>query len=139
MNSQQYQNDSDAVKVLRTFKKNAALLSDYYRKKNISNLKAIRIARLLSWLDTQGLPNSESNKTLLQAPSQLELEELESLIKNKKYEEAFYLAEEILEVSPFWIDGHYYSYDILLKTRNFYEAEEIKNLLIYFVKTNEVS
>ena len=130
-------NDSDAIKVLRSFKKSAALLSDYYRKENISNLKAIRITRLLSWLETEGLPNSEANKTFLHPPSELELDELEDLYKNKEYEEAFYLTEEILEVSPFWMDGHYYSYNILSKTKNYDEANEVKNKLISFLKTNE--
>ena len=130
-------NDADAIKVLRNFKKSAVLLSDYYRKEKISDLKALRITRLLSWLDTEGLPNSQDNKTLLNPPSELELDELENLYKNKEYDEAFYLTEEILEVSPFWIDGHYYSYNILLKTKNFDEAEEIKNTLISFLKTNE--
>jgi len=129
--------ESDAVKVLRSFKKSGVLLTDYYRKENISNLKAIRITRLLSWLDTEGLPNSEANKTFLHPPSELELDELENLYKNKEYEEAFYLTEEILEVSPFWMDGHYYSYNILTKTKNFDEAKEVKNTLISFLRTNE--
>ncbi|WP_174247190.1 type VI secretion system protein TssA [Arcobacter sp. LA11] len=129
-------NESDAIKVLRSFKKSGSLLTNYYRKQNISNLKALRITRLFTWLDTEGLPNSENNKTFLHPPSELELDELENLYKNKEYDDAFYLAEEILEVSPFWIDGHLYSYNILEKTKNYNEAKEIKNTLISFLKTN---
>ncbi len=57
-------NDADAIKVLRSFKKNANLLNNYYRKQDISNLKALRITRLLSWLETEGLPNTEGKKRL---------------------------------------------------------------------------
>lgn len=130
-------NNTDAIKVLRSFKKSGSLLTNYYRKENISNLKALRITRLFTWLDTEGLPNSEGNKTFLHPPSEIELDELENLYKNKEYDEAFFLAEEILEVSPFWIDGHLYSYNILEKTKNFDEAKEVKNALVCFIKTNE--
>lgn len=131
------ENDQDAIKVLRNFKKSASLLTEFYRKQNISNLKALRITRLLSWLETEGLPNAEGKKTFLQPPSELELDQLESLYKNKEYEDALYLVEEIIEVSPFWIDGHYYSYNILEKTKNFEEANELKNILASFLKTND--
>ena len=130
-------NESDAINVLRSFKKNGSLLTNYYRKQNISSLKALRMTRLFTWLETDGLPNSEANVTFLHPPSELELDELEDLYKNKEYEDAFYLVEEILEVSPFWIDGHYYSYNILEKTKNYNEAKEVKNLLISFINTNE--
>ncbi len=60
---------------------------------------------------------------------------METLYKNKEYEEAFYLVEEIVEVSPFWIDGHYYSFNILEKNKkNFEEAKELKNMLVSFFK-----
>jgi len=130
-------NDADAIKVLRTFKKNATLLNDYYRKDNIADLKALRITRLLAWLETEGLPYAEGKKTFLHPPSELELDELESLYKNESYEDAFYLAEEIIEVSPFWFDGHHYIYNILEKTKNHEEAKEVKNTLSAFIKSNE--
>ncbi len=76
-------------------------------------------------------------KLFLHPPSEVELDELENLYKNKEYEDAFYLVEEILEVSPFWIDGHLYSYNILEKTKNYDEAKEVKNTLLSFLKTNE--
>lgn len=130
-------NEQEAKKVLRKFRKDAVLLTNYYRNSDISSLKALRITRLLSWLDTQGLPNSDNKKTLLHPPSELEIDELKNLYKNNEYEEAFSLVEEILEVSPFWIDGHYYSFNILEKTKNFDEAKELKYMLISFLKINE--
>ena len=129
--------DADAINILRTFKKNASLLCNYYRKNSISDLKALRITRLLSWLDTEGLPYADGKKTFLNPPSELELDDLENLYKNNSYEEALYLAEEIVEVSPFWLDGHLYVFNILEKTKNFPAAMEVKNTFINFIKTNE--
>jgi type VI secretion system protein VasJ len=129
--------DADAIKVLRTFKKNANLLTTYYRNKNISDLKAIRINRMLSWLDTEGLPYEDNKKTSLNPPSELELDDVKNLFKNKEFEDAFILVEEILEMSPFWIDGHHYAFMILEKTKNYAAANEVKNTLVSFIKSNE--
>ncbi len=130
-------NDREAIQVLRKFKKYSSLLTDYFRKNDISDLKALRITRLLSSLDIDGLPASNNNKSLLYPPSELEIDKVKSLYHKNEYKEAFYLTEEIIEVSPFWIDGYYYSYNILEKTKNFKEANEVKYLLLCFLKTNE--
>lgn len=130
-------NDADAIKVLRTFKKNANLLTTYYRNQDISDLRALRINRMLSWLDTEGLPYEQDKKTSLNPPSELELDDVKNLFNNKEYEDAFNLVEEILEMSPFWIDGHHYAFTILEKTKNYQAAQEVKNTLVSFVKSNE--
>ncbi len=130
-------NDADAIKVLRIFKKNANLLTTYYRNQNISDLRALRINRMLSWLDTEGLPYEQDKKTSLNPPSELELDDVKNLFNNKEYEDAFNLVEEILEMSPFWIDGHHYSFMILEKTKNYSAALEVKNTLVSFLKSNE--
>jgi len=129
--------DSDAIKILRNLKKNASLLADFYRKKNFSDLRALRITRFLSWFDIEGLPFSNGKKTSLYPPSDTDLDLLGELFKNKKYDETLYLVEEILEVCPFWFDGHYYAFNVLEETNNFNSANEIKNSFISFIKSNE--
>lgn len=130
-------NDTDAIKALSTLKKNASMLSKYYRNKDFKDLKALRIARFLSWIDTDGLPSSDKKKTFLHPPLELEIDELNKLFKDENYHEALCLAEEIIEVSPFWLDGHYMVFNIFEKTNNKTIANEIKNSLLNFVKTNE--
>lgn len=129
--------DSDAVKVLSNLKKSASLLADYYRKNNFTDLKALRISTFLSWIETDGLPYADGKKTYLYPPSELELDEVSSLMNEGKYPEALYLIQEIIEVSPFWIDGHFFLFNIFEKTDNKNIANEVKNRLISFVKTNK--
>ncbi|RXJ67332.1 type VI secretion system protein TssA [Halarcobacter ebronensis] len=129
--------DADATKILNALKKIASLLASYYRKNDFTNLKAIRISRFLSWIETDGLPYNERKRTSLYPPSELELDELKKLLTEEKYEEALFLAEEIIEVSPFWIDGHYHVHNIFEKTNNKNLSLEVKNSLLSFVKTNE--
>ncbi|WP_419766768.1 type VI secretion system protein TssA [Arcobacter sp.] len=130
-------NKDEELKVMRSFKKYASLLTKYYRDNDISDLKAIRITRLLSFLEIEGLPPSEKNITLLNPPSILEINEIEDNYKNKNYEEAFVLVEEILEVCPFWLDGHYYAFNILEKTNNNLASFEIKKTFLNFIEINE--
>ncbi|PPK61311.1 type VI secretion system protein VasJ [Malaciobacter marinus] len=126
-----------AIAFLREFKKDAAKLANFYREEDFIELKALRITRFLSWLETDGLPLNENSITQLNPPSILELDDVKELYKNSKYEEAVKLIEEIIEVSPFWFDGHYYIYKIFKKLNKEKQANEVKNLLIYFLKTNE--
>ncbi|ADG93395.1 ImpA domain protein [Arcobacter nitrofigilis DSM 7299] len=130
-------NKDEALKVMRNFKKYALMLTKYYRSNNISDLKALRITRLLSFLEIEGLPPSENNITHLNPPSILEINEIEDNYKNKNYEEAFLLVEEILEVCPFWLDGHYYAFNILEKTNNNIESFEAKKTFLNFIEINE--
>jgi len=129
--------DSDAIKLLNNTKKNLSSLALYYRQKDYKDLKALRITRFLSWLETEGLPFADGNTTSLYPPAELEVDELNSLLQEEKYEEALNLAEEILEVSPFWISGHFIVFEIFEKTNNQNISQEIKNQLISFIKTNE--
>ncbi|WP_404317415.1 TssA family type VI secretion system protein [Malaciobacter canalis] len=126
-----------AIAFLREFKKDAAKLANFYREEDFIELKALRITRFLSWLETDGLPLNENSITQLNPPSILELDDVKELYKNSKYKEAVKLIEEIIEVSPFWFDGHYYIYKIFKKLNKEKQANEVKNLLIYFLKTNE--
>ncbi len=129
--------DSDATNVLRNIKKNVSLLADYYRKKDFSDLRALRITRFLSWFDVDGLPFANSKKTSLYPPSEMDLDLLDELYRTKKYEDALYLVEEILEVCPFWFDGHYYCFNIFEQTNKHSIAKEIKNVFASFIKTND--
>ncbi len=136
-NLNEINDDADAIKILSLVKKYSSMLSKYYRNKDFKDLRALRISRFLSWLETDGLPYADGKKTFLYPPAELELDEINSLFQEKKYEEALCLAEEIIEVSPFWIDGHHLVFNIFEKTNNLTLANEIKNNILSFVKTND--
>lgn len=130
-------NKSEALKAFSNFKKSAATLSEYYRDENPFDLKAIRIAKLLSWVNIDGVPVNKDGVTQINPPSEMTLLKIEQARENKEYEEAFRLIQSALERSPYWLDGHYQSYEILEDLNKTQEAQEIKNALIAFVQSNE--
>ncbi len=128
--------DSDAAKLLSAMKKNATLLHNYWREKEPGNLGAIRLTRMLSWLETDGLPMNESGKTPLNAPSQESVDEIEILYSEEKYVEALDKVESLISFSPFWLDGHYMSFNILTAMGETSAALEVKNALISYVNAD---
>ncbi len=129
--------NEEANKTLQTFKKSASLLSEYYRSTNSYDLKAIKITRLLSWLNIDGLPFNEEKLTQTNPPSDNTLYQIEEARKNNESNTAFILIQHALERSPYWLDGHFKSYEILIQEKQQQEANEIKNALIAFVNSNQ--
>ncbi|QKF73945.1 type VI secretion system, baseplate protein [Aliarcobacter faecis] len=127
----------EANKVLRNLRKSAYLLSKYYRKNDFSNFKSLRISRFLFLLDFEDIPASNGKRTAIYPPLITEIDLVESLIKQNKNAEALILAEEILEDCPFWIDGHFYTYQALKNTNFHRQAEEVKSNLIHFININK--
>lgn len=128
-------NETDLRNFERETKKAIAKLVEYYRQRNIHDLKTIKMTRFLSWFDIDDYPYVQNGKTtLLYPPSQLEIDQLHSLIDGKNYLEALNLCEEIIEVSPFWLEGHYLSFEILTQLNKQNEALEVKNQLIHFTQ-----
>ncbi|WP_457743608.1 type VI secretion system protein TssA [Sulfurimonas sp.] len=130
-------NDDDAIKVLRSLKKNATLLHNYWREKESGDLRAIRLVRMLSWLDIDSIPLHEDGKTPLHPPSQLSLDEIEEYMEKEEYSEAFNKLENLIALSPFWLEGHYLGSQVLEKMGQEKAAFEVKNALVAYVKSDE--
>jgi type VI secretion system protein VasJ len=128
--------EADATKVLNSLKKNATLLQNYWIEKDTAHLGAIRLSRLLSWLETDGLPMNDNGKTPLNAPSQESLDEIENLYGEKNYQEALKKIESLISFSPFWLDGHYRSFTILTEMNQSQAALEVKNSLLAYVSAD---
>ena|GEM_PF-1352219 len=128
--------DSDAAKVLSSLKKSAALLQKYWREKEHAHLGAMRLVRMLAWLETEGLPMSEDGKTPLNGPSQESIDEIESLYTEEKYIEALDKVETLISMSPFWLDGHFFTFNILTALENKTAALEAQNALIAYVNAD---
>jgi len=129
--------DSDAVKVLRSLKKNATLLHSYYRAQDSSDVRSIRLVRFLSWLEIDSLPIAEDGKTPLNPPSQMSTNVIDELIVEEKFDEALDNLETLISLSPFWLDGHLIAFNILTEMGHATCALEVKNALVAFIKSNE--
>ena len=136
LNIKDISNKDEANKILFLFKKHASMLNEYYRSENSYDLRAIKITRLLSWLNTDGLPQSNKNITFINPPSALNINKIDDLISENKNDDAFVLIQQSLEKSPFWIDGHYKAYELLISQKKDKLALEIKNYVSAFVNTN---
>jgi len=129
-------NNNDATKVLSDLKKNASNLSKYYREANFKDIVALKICRFLSFLDVDGIPYNTNNVTIINPPLITEIDEVIELTNNSMFRDAFILIEEILEVCPFWFDGHLRAYEIMLTLNEDHLAQEIKNTFMGFIATN---
>jgi len=126
-----------AKKLFLDTKEALAKLSSFYRENDLESLKAIKITRFLSLINVEDLPYAEEQRTLINPPPMMEIENIKTFIKQKEYKKALALIEENIEVCPFWIDGHYLAYDIFANLKNEKNMHEIKNVLIGFIKINE--
>jgi type VI secretion system protein VasJ len=129
--------EDDAKKVFQNLKKSASMLSEYYRKENPFDLKALRITRFLSWIGIDDLPVKKDGVTFINPPSEMTMMKFNEYLENNEKEEAFTFLQSILERSPYWLDGHYRSVEMLEEFEKTQEAQEVKNALIAFVKSHE--
>jgi len=66
------------------------------------------INRAFAWLDIDEVPSSEKNMTMLPPPEAQEIELLNSLYDEKKYETLLWAAESRITTYLFWLDLHYF-------------------------------
>lgn len=129
--------DFSANKALKELKKDSSKLLEYYKENSFLDKKIFRINRFISWLEIDDLPMTNGKKSSIYPPSIEDLEQIENLHKQQDYKKLINLSEDILKDCPFWLDGHYYSYQSLKSLNLKKEANEIKNALLYFLKTND--
>jgi type VI secretion system protein VasJ len=129
--------DAEAIKVLNQMKKSAEHLAQYWRQQQPDDVRAIRLTRMMSWLEIDGLPLVQQGKTMINPPSSARIEQLDTLLQEGKNIEALEIIESLIFRSPFWFDGHYKAYQICESMQKDNAALEIKNLLLSFINSNE--
>lgn len=129
--------DADATSILRSLKKNAGLLQEYFRTQDPSDIRAIRLVRLQSWLDIDSLPMHEESKTPLNPPSQESIDKIEELMAEEEYAAALESTESLIALSPFWLEGHLMAFNILSEMGHLQAAKEVQNALVSFIKADE--
>ena len=129
--------DADVAKVLNGLKKSTELLSSYWRGSRMDDLRALRLTRMICWLEIEGLPDAQNGKTALNPPSAERVELIDTLTQEGRYAEAFESIETMLLRAPFWLEGHFRASKILEAAGNARAASEVKHMLAWFVKSNE--
>lgn len=129
--------DADAASVMRSFKKSAGLLQEYYRTQDPSDIRAIRLVRLQAWLEIDTLPMHEEGKTPLNPPSQESIDRIEELMAEEAYGVALESTESLIALSPFWLDGHLLAFNILSEMGHLQAAKDVQNALVSFIKADE--
>lgn len=72
-----------------------------------------KIARLRAWGDVETLPVNESFVTMITAPDNQVGTTIESLMAEKRFQDALWESESYLNQSPLWFDLQWYSYECL--------------------------
>ncbi|MDD5053569.1 MAG: type VI secretion system protein TssA [Sulfuricurvum sp.] len=129
--------DADAIRVLNQLKKSAEYLCQYWRYKKTDDIRALRLTRMISWLDIDGLPQAQNGKTMINPPSIERVDQIDTYIAEGKNDEAIQMIENVIFRSPFWFYGHYKAFNIFNITEKNQAAYEIKNMLVSFINSNE--
>lgn len=129
--------DADATKVLNQLKKSGELLSNYWRTRQIDDVRALRLNRMISWLEIDELPFVQNGKTMLNPPSSDSIEQIDILISEGKNTEALYRIENMILRAPFWFVGHYKAFQLYEALHKDQAANEVKNMVKSFLRSYE--
>lgn len=130
-------NDADAIKVLNHLKKNAEQLAHYWRERQIEDIRALRLTRMISWLEIDTLPHVQNGNTMLNPPSSERIDQIDSLISEGKKDAALQIIENVIFRSPFWLFGHFKAFELYESIQKNKAASEVRNMLMSFVNSNE--
>jgi type VI secretion system protein VasJ len=109
-----------AQTVLKKALENIARVADYYRKGNLSNPTAYRLARVAAWSAVESLPPSKGGKTYLSRPRTIEI--VRGLF-GKGQDEALVRAAELnLGQHLFWLDLNFWASEALVRMGEGHEA-----------------
>ncbi|MBL4829767.1 MAG: type VI secretion system protein TssA [Aliivibrio sp.] len=104
-------NDRDANKVFRQIQDMSRNLTEYRLNQDTGDTRAYKLNRSLTWLNISQAPegNSEGVTPLKPVPI-TKIQQYQTLLSEKKYAELLVHIENSLSKSPFWLDGHYISW-----------------------------
>jgi type VI secretion system protein VasJ len=129
--------DADAAKLLNQLKKSAGLLSSYWRGREMDDRRAMRLVRMVGWLETEGVPEAKNGKTMLNPPSVERVEKIKTLMETGEYGEALELVESMLFRSPFWLEGQRLAFNILEAAGKTETAAELRHMVAGFVNAHD--
>ena len=124
--------DNDAAKVIQSMKKSADTVAKFKRQERFADIMAIRLNRFQSWLEVDALPMNDAGKSMLNPPSETNIENIAEQIDEQAYASAFEKLEGMLKFSPFWFDGHHMAYKLLHSAGEEGAALEVKQALLHF-------
>lgn len=99
--------DNDAKKVLRQIQDSGRKVISFWQSKKLSDPKAYRITRLMSWLMIDVLPPANDGMTQVSPLAADRLKYFDLQIEKEEYANVLPELEQTLSRTPFWLDGQF--------------------------------
>jgi type VI secretion system protein VasJ len=112
--SEPVDNEKDAQKALRAQQENARPLCAWWLNQKATDLRALRLNRVLLWLSVDALPDRNGEQiTALRGLSADRLKTYQERYDQAGYADLLVELEASLSKAPFWFDGHRMAWECL--------------------------
>lgn len=107
-------NERDAAKLLRQLQDAARLLGSFWQRDNPADARRFRLPRVLTWSAINALPGANSEgQTQLKPVPLTKLHQYQDRLQQGDFAALLDELEISLTKAPFWLDGHYMSWQCL--------------------------
>lgn len=119
-------NERDAAKLLRQLQDAARVLGSFWQRDNPADARRFRLPRVLTWAAISALPGADvQGKTQLKPVPLTKLHQYQDRLKQGDFAALLDELEVSLTKAPFWLDGHYMSWQCLMGLKWQAAADEV--------------
>lgn len=105
--------DADARKALRQLQDIARKVTRYWLGKDVTDARAYRLGRLITWILVDSLPAQTDGQTQIPAPAPERIKAFENQRQNGQFDALLPELEAALTKAPYWLDGQKFAADVL--------------------------
>ena len=105
--------DGDAKKALRQLQDMARKVTRYWLGKDVTDARAYRLGRLITWILVDSLPAQTDGLTQIPAPAPERARAFESQRQGGQFDALLPELETALTKAPYWLDGQKFAADVL--------------------------
>lgn len=107
--------ERDAAKLLRQLQDAARVLGSFWLRDNPADARRFRLPRVLTWAAISAVPGADATgKTQLKPVSLTKLQQYQDRLQQGDFAALLEELEVSLTKAPFWLDGHYMSWQCLM-------------------------
>ena len=128
--------ERDAAKLLRQLQEAARRLATFWQRENPADARRFRLSRVLTWSAIGALPGADNNgRTQLKPLPANKLHQYRDRLQQGDYAALLDELELSLTRAPFWLDGHYMSWQCLNGLQWQAAADEVAHQVRHFTGT----